>query len=94
MGTTHQRERDRQSDLFQNCYIFIARRAGRRAGRRASFVALNVASVVELVCLQSRDCRVCRRVQRRVLNRARVSVFTLKENRECVLLSRSVIWGL
>ena len=39
-------------------------------------VALDVASVVAcLVCGQSRDCRGCRRVLRRVPNSARVGVF-------------------
>ena len=58
------RERERQRDNFQNCYIFVAR----RAGLRASHVAL----VVALVCGQSREFRVCRRVTRRVPNYARV----------------------
>ena len=57
-------ERDRQRDHFQNCYIFVAR----SAGRRASHVAL----VVALVCGHSRDFGVYRRVPRRVPNRARV----------------------
>ena len=43
----------------------------RRVGFRASHVAL----VVALVCGQSGDFRVCRRVTRRVPNRARVRVF-------------------
>ena len=47
------------------------RRAGRHASRRASYVALDVASVVTLVCGQSLDSR----VPRRVPNRARVGVF-------------------
>ena len=65
IGTTYQcddsRERDRQLLHF------------RRAGRRASYAPLDVASVVALVCGQVRDCRVCRRVPRRVPDRARVS---------------------
>ena len=36
------RERDRQRDHFQNCYIFVARRVRRRAGCHASHVALHV----------------------------------------------------
>ena len=47
----------------------------RRAGRRASFCASHFALVVALVCGQSRDFRVCRRVTRHVPNRARVGVF-------------------
>ena len=76
IGITYQRddvrERDRQRDLFQNCYILrrAGRRANCRAGRRASYVALDVGSVVALLCRQSRDCRVCRRVTRCVPNRA------------------------
>ena len=70
IGTTYQRDdvRDRQRDLFQNLHF---RRAGRRASHTGSHVALDVTSVVALVCGQSRDCRVCRRVP----NRARVGVF-------------------
>ena len=52
------RERDRQRDHLKNCYIFVARRAGRRAGCRASPVALDLELVVALVCGQSRDFRV------------------------------------
>ena len=76
IGITYQRddvrERDRQRDLFQNCYILrrAGRRANCRAGRRASYVALDVGPVVALLCRQSRDCRVCRRVTRCVPNRA------------------------
>ena len=74
IGTTYQsdnvRERDRQQDHFQNCYIFVAR----RAGCRASHVALDIALVVALVCGQSLDCRVCRRAPRRVPNRVRAHV--------------------
>ena len=51
------RERDRERDHFQNCHIFVAR----RAGCRASHVAFDVA----LVCGQSRDFRVCCHVPRR-----------------------------
>ena len=40
------RERDRRRDLFQNCYIFVARRASCRASHVASIVGL----VVGLVC--------------------------------------------
>ena len=59
------RERDRQRDHFQKCYIFVAR----RTRRRASLVAL----VVALVCGQSRDFRVCRRIPRR----AHIGVFCI-----------------
>ena len=45
--------------------IFVARRAGFRAGFRPSHVAM----VFTLVCGQSRDFRVYRRVSRRVHNR-------------------------
>ena len=72
------RERDRQRDNFQNCYIFVVRRAGCHAGIR---VTHNLASlVVALLCGQSHDFRVCRRVTRRVHNRvcARVGVFCIK----------------
>ena len=48
---------------FQNCYIFVAR----FAGCRARHIALDIT----LVCWQSSDFRVCRRVTRRVSNRAR-----------------------
>ena len=67
-------ERDRQSDHFQNCYIFVTRRADCRASHAGSHVSLNDA-LVALVCGQSRDFCVCRRVPRRVANRARVRVF-------------------
>ena len=48
-------------------------RAGRRAGCRASHAGSHVQ--VALVGGHSRDCRVCRRVPRRVPDRARVGVF-------------------
>ena len=62
--------RDRQCDLFQSCYIFVAPVV-------ASYMLdeLDIVSVVALVCGQSRECRVCRRVPRRVPNRARAGVF-------------------
>ena len=67
--TTYASAIGKLSDHFQNCYIFVARR---RTGCRASHVALDVALVVAwLVCGQSRDFSVCRRVPRR----ARVGVF-------------------
>ena len=65
------RERDRQRDYFQNCYIFVARRSGCRAVFCASHVELIVALVVVSVCGQSSEFR-RRRVPRRVSNCARV----------------------
>ena len=82
ISKTYQRdgvgERYGQLDNYQNCYIFVARRAGCRnlqlelaTEENASHFAL----VVTLVCGQSRDFRVCRRVKLRVNNRVRVGVF-------------------
>ena len=60
-------------DSFFSKLLHI-RRACRRVGRLASCVTLDVASVVALVCGQSRDCIVCLRVPRRVPNCARAPV--------------------
>ena len=72
---TYQRDDvcDRQRHLFQNCCISVAPAFAPRAAHRASHVALDVASFVALVCEQSRDCRVPRRVPNRA--RARVGMF-------------------
>ena len=73
IAKTYQRddvsERDRQHDHFQNCYIFVA--------RRADFRASHVALVIALGCGKSQNFRVYRRVTRRVPNHARdrVGVF-------------------
>ena len=72
-------ERDGKRDKFQNCYIFAARRACCRTGFRVT-TAINLSLPqrktphIALVCGQSRDFRVCRRVSRRVPDRARVRV--------------------
>ena len=44
-------------------FTFSSPRSSRRPLRLLCYVALNVLSVVVLVCGQSRDCRVCRRAQ-------------------------------
>ena len=65
ISTTHQRDdASVTGDYFKNCSIFVA-----PASRLICCVG--VASVVVLVCGQSRNCRACRRVP----NRARVGVF-------------------
>ena len=64
----------RQRDHFENCYIFVARHAGCRASHVALVVAVGrrvgVWKVTRFSCLRVS----CRRVPRRVPNRARVSV--------------------
>ena len=64
------RERDGQRDNVQNCHIFVERHVSFCARFRASHVALVFALLCALVCGQSRDFCVCRRITRRVHSRA------------------------